>query len=125
MRLDPAAASGERDRYTASVLADSDVGSGSEAVGRLEPISDQDTANFSEPNLKLNEIRQHGPTGAKPTSGQNQHRDICAREEVFPGESYHGISDAARVRLSRNDQIGIDFSAITQKRFNWVTRENL
>lgn len=61
--------------------------SGSEAVGRLEPISDQDTANFSEPNLKLNEIRQHGLTGAKPTSGQNQHRDICAREEVFPGES--------------------------------------
>lgn len=44
---------------------------GSEAVGRLEPISDQDTVNFSEPNLKLNEIRQHGPTGAKPTSGQN------------------------------------------------------
>ncbi|MFY3197052.1 hypothetical protein ACOTE7_24355, partial [Achromobacter xylosoxidans] len=34
---------------------------GSEAVGRLEVLSVKATATFSEPNLKLDEIRQLNP----------------------------------------------------------------
>lgn len=49
-------------RYTAEIeprgVNDSN---GSEAVGRLEVLSAKATATFSEPNLKLDEIRQLNP----------------------------------------------------------------
>lgn len=52
----------DRSRCEAAIgLSKSSFCFGSEAVGRLEVLSAKATATFSEPNLKLDEIRQLNP----------------------------------------------------------------